>query len=282
MAIFGDLSDLPFPEVLSMLGRRTGRLEIVLPDLSEKIEVHLEQGVLRGVRANGRWLDDPLWVRDRLTALMDAECGCFDFHREEAESLHRSVELSIPQLLLSIAAAVDEISHYRRRFAHPETRFVVLGREEVWLDQDLYDFLTRAEPRLLAGVNASELAGELGLSIEQVQLNLYKLRSVGRVAPLRSFAALTGDETIAQPAPRAEPQAAEPQASRTVVPFERPASRPAPSRPVPSRPACHPTAARQTVPMRPTPVPTTKPASGSELRGRIASLLKGLKTRLAS
>lgn len=187
MAIFGDLADLPFPEIFNMVGRRTGRLQIFGVPYLPNIDLDLEDGKLRGVRMGEEPIDDPLQVRDRLAPLMEAPRGIFEFQRCGPEALQGSLQMPITSLLMAIASAVDEISAYRERFAHPETRFKILASEEVWLDEDLWMFLERATPMLMQGSDASELARALHVSVEQVQLHLYKLRSVGRVAPVRAF-----------------------------------------------------------------------------------------------
>ena len=45
----------------------------------------------------------------------------------------------------------------------------------------------KARPYLRRGASAEELARELGVSLEQVQLLLYKLRLAGLVAPAHAF-----------------------------------------------------------------------------------------------
>jgi hypothetical protein len=187
MAIFGDLADLPFPEIFNMVGRRTGRLLIFgVPDQGG-FELDLIDGTLRGLQIDGEAISDPLRARDRLAVLMEAPRGLFEFHRSLPEQLRGNLELPVTSLLMAVASAVDEISAYRDRFPHPQTRFKRMASEEVWLDDDLYLFSERATPYLLRGTDADELARELGVSLEQVQLYLYKLRSVGWVAPVRAF-----------------------------------------------------------------------------------------------
>jgi hypothetical protein len=198
MAIFGDLADLPFAEIFNIVGRRTGKL--VLWDLPGQtyFEIHLQDGALRGLRVGLEPVEDPFRVRARLSTLLEETSGRFEFRLARPEELFGSLALSIPGLLMSMAAAVDEIGAYRHRFPHPGTRFRCLAGEKIRLDQELFVFLQRATPWLEAGASAEELARFLGVGLDQVQLHLYKLRAVGQIAPVRAF-----EETPAPAVPTA-------------------------------------------------------------------------------
>jgi hypothetical protein len=187
MAILGDLADLPFAEIFNIVGRRTGKL--VLWDLPDQTyyEIHLQDGMLRGLRVGLEPVEEPFQVRARLASLLEETSGRFEFRLARPEELFGSLALSIPGLLMAIAAAVDEISAYRHRFPHPDTRFRCLAGERVRFDSELALFFKRATPGLEAGASAGELARFLGIGIDQVQLQLYKLRAVGQIAPVRAF-----------------------------------------------------------------------------------------------
>jgi hypothetical protein len=204
VAIFGELSDLPFPEIFNMVGRRTGALLISGVSGLPPFQLLLADGALCALRFGAEAVNDPLQVRDKLAALMEAQSGTFEFQRRPAGSVTGRFRLPATSLLMAIASAVDEIGAYRDRFAHPRTRFKLLGGEEVWLDEDLRLFLERATPSLLEGADAEELARELDLSLSQIQLHLYKLRSVGKVAPVRAFEE-EARPAAPVPAPRASP-----------------------------------------------------------------------------
>ncbi|MEM8933448.1 MAG: DUF4388 domain-containing protein [Acidobacteriota bacterium] len=199
MAIFGHLSDLPFPEIFNCIGQRTGHLTLSGIDGVEPLRLHLRFGRLCGLQIrDGVVIDDSLIIRDRLVVLMDADTGGFEFHRCPEESIRGTLDLPIAGLLMSIASAVDEITAYRHRFAHPETRFEAVANPEPWLDEDLYHFFEQARPLLVAGASAKQLAEHLALSADQIQLFLYKLRSFGKIAPRRAFDA---SQAAARPIP---------------------------------------------------------------------------------
>jgi hypothetical protein len=185
MAIFGDLADLPFPDIFHIFDQGSGRLSIFgVPDHGI-FELDLVDGSLRGLRIDGRDIGDPLHVRDRLSILLKTPPGAvFEFHHFLSEQLRADLDLPLAWLAMSLASAVDEISAYRERFPHPRTRFQHMPSAEAPLDAHLGHFAERAMPYLQRGADAEELAREIGVSLEQVQLFLYKLEAAGLVAPV--------------------------------------------------------------------------------------------------
>lgn len=187
MAIFGDLLELQLPELLNLVGRRTGKLELLEVGKFKRVELHISTQCLKGIVIGDELLDDALLVRDKLASVMNETSGTFEFHKVPEIALRGSLSISIPQLLLSIASTIDEIDAYRKSFSHPNTIYKCLTPCEVWLDEDLYLFFEKAQPYLNSGVDAQVLANKLDLSLDQIQLYLYKLRSVGKVSPIRAF-----------------------------------------------------------------------------------------------
>jgi Domain of unknown function (DUF4388) len=187
MSIFGDLAELSLPEILNMVAKRTGQLELTqLPD-NQVIILNLSNEYLKGCVINGQLVNDPLVVRDKLARVISETRGQFEFHKCGVSNLQGHLSLGIPQLLIAIAAQVDEISAYQHHFAHPQTRFQCLANIDIWLDEEIYLFLEKARKFLLQGIDAQTLAQELNLSVEQVQLHFYKLRTLGQITPIRAF-----------------------------------------------------------------------------------------------
>ena len=192
MAIFGSLEELPIPEILSMLGHRSGHLKVWdLPD-DKRCDLYIDKGKLKAVRINGRRIQEVFEVREEMVSLLSTKNGSFEFDRCAPEALQQGLNASIQQLLLSAATAIDEIAAYRNNFADPRTRFQMLTTfeswtDESWTDQELAHFWERAEEALLDGASAIELAEMLDMHLEQVQLILYKLRSLGVIEPVRQF-----------------------------------------------------------------------------------------------
>lgn len=186
MAIFGALAELPLPEVLTMLGRRTGKLKMW--GLAKgRLEMHLSEAHLKAMVLNGQPLVEIFDVRETITELMNNEEGEFEFERLAPEQLMRLLDIPLERLLITTMGEADEVETYRSRFAHPNTRFRSVNAIDIWIYDDLYEFWQHSADLLSAGASAEDLAATLGMPLEQVQLKLYKLRSLGKVSPVRAF-----------------------------------------------------------------------------------------------
>jgi hypothetical protein len=187
MAVFGNFADFPFPELLTLVGYRTGKILIRNKVADKQYEWHLHSATICGVIVNSKPLDDVLQVRGCMLDLIEDSSSAFEFHRHSYEELLHYFNLPTEHLVLSTAAAMDELSAYRKFFPNEQTYFQSTGHIDVWLDEQLSSFWERSSRFLEKGCNARELAENLHLNLEQVQLNFYKLRSVGKIAPLRLY-----------------------------------------------------------------------------------------------
>ncbi len=187
MAIFGALNELPLPEILTMLGRRSGKLKLWNLESGHRYELHMHEAKLKALFVDQQSIDDIMFVRESMIELIDAEQGSFEFEREPPDSLTQHLDIPVEQLLLSTATAIDELKAYRQRFADKRTRFRSVGPVDVWLDDNLYMFWQYSSHLLEQGCSAEEVAEHLDMHLEQVQLNLYKLRSLGKIAPVRAY-----------------------------------------------------------------------------------------------
>jgi len=190
LAIYGSLSDLPAPEILTMLANRTGvlRVEAAVPSRWRRYELHLDRDFLTALYVDERALNDVMLVRDAFRTLVDLQEGSFAFENAAASQLGAAMRLPVKQLVLSTATAIDELAQYRSRFPHPDIVFQLRQPVAEHLPGDLELFYLRAEAHLMRGCSAAELAGILYLSVEEVQLQFYKLRAAGRLVPVRSYA----------------------------------------------------------------------------------------------
>jgi hypothetical protein len=211
VAIFGNFTDFPFIELISTIGRRSGTLSVWDLPTQDRLELHLNGAVLQGLSVNGEQVTNVLKVRDQMVELMGAERGNFEFSKLSPEVLQGRLCLPMSALMLRATSAVNEMSIYHDRFPSPQTRFKLLNAQGAWDDAELYEFVKRARPALERGVSPLELSERLGLQLEQVQLYLYKLRSMGRIGPARArgtpmeaqaqLAQLGGQSDMPQPRP---------------------------------------------------------------------------------
>lgn len=187
MAIFGTLEEMPLPELLTMLGRRTGRLQLSELPQEQNYNLYLDKAQLKAVSSGQDFLTNDLAVREAIIKLTNFDKGIFEFKRLAQDELKQHIDIPIDRLLLQTATAIDEIQLNKERFPDAKTRFKTSGQVEVWIDDVLYNFWQSCSPLLNKGCSAEEVSQNLSIDLELVQHNLYKLRSLGKIAPVRLF-----------------------------------------------------------------------------------------------
>ncbi|GLV48417.1 hypothetical protein TJA_15730 [Thermus sp. LT1-2-5] len=195
MAIFGNLRDMPFPDLVGMLGRRSGVLEVFhLPGRKASYIIALEGGKVLWVREGTKVLD-PVQAHSALQDLFRMEEGAFEFTQGTPPPPPNGQTLGWPleRILLAMTTVVDELAAYRPHLPDPKTRFQAVALE-VWLEEPLWSFWERARPLLARGASAEELAQRLGLPVDEVAYYLHKLRLAGKVAPVRAYRETRADE----------------------------------------------------------------------------------------
>ncbi len=187
MAIFGTLEEMPLPELLTMLGKRTGKLKLTKLPEEQNYDLYLDKAKLKATYINEQELTTDLSVYEAMIKLFGFEKGIFEFQRLPQTQLKQNLDIPIDKLLLQTATAIDEMHVHSKHFPAPKTRFKSSGQVDIWLDDALYNFWQNCASLLGAGCNTEEIAKDLSLDIVHVQHNLYKLRSLGKIVPLRAF-----------------------------------------------------------------------------------------------
>lgn len=185
--IFGSLDEMPLSEILPMLTKRVGKLRLSELADDQRVELYLNQLQLKGVAVNGVFVVRLPEVQQALHSVRDGASGKFDFVKFTPELMPNYFDLPIMPLVLENAA--DELEKYRPYFPDPRTRFRAVPTGNVQLDLNLLEFWRRSSYLLRRGASPAELAHELLLDLDQVQLSLHKLRLVGKIAPFRAFEA---------------------------------------------------------------------------------------------
>jgi hypothetical protein len=193
LAIFGDLKDMPLVDLLSMLGRRSGLLDVWdVGGKRNRYILALDRGNLLWMKDEGGYLD-PLKARSTLLELASAGRGAFEFTPIEPPKRSPLLNWPIERVLLSVTTIHDELASYNSLLPDPKTRFQVAALE-VWLEEPLYSFWERAKPLLQTGASAEDLASRLRLPLDEVRYYLHKLRLAGKVAPVRAYEGTRKDE----------------------------------------------------------------------------------------
>ncbi len=175
MAIFGDLQELPLGELLPVLARREGTLEVYNLPEHPPVTLYLKGGQIICGFIGGR----PTPASELQTALFylaSARKGKFEF-RPQAPSTPCPYPVA-----LSLEGLLPSNPLLSARFPPPERRFQLKEgpRPE---DYHLRAFLRKAEGLLLKGASARELGQALGIPLEHAQYYLYKLRQLGLLVP---------------------------------------------------------------------------------------------------
>jgi hypothetical protein len=193
LAIFGDFQDMPLVDLLSMLGGRSGLLDVWdVEGKRNRYILALDRGNLLWMKDEGGYLD-PLKARSTLLELASAGRGAFEFTPVEPPKGSPLLNWPIERVLLSVTTIHDEIASYNGLLPDPKTRFQVAALE-VWLEEPLYSFWERAKPLLQTGASAEDLASRLRLPLDEVRYYLHKLRLAGKVAPVRAYEETRKDE----------------------------------------------------------------------------------------
>lgn len=186
MAIFGNLRDMPFPDLVSMLGKRSGILEMfAIPGKKQGYRVALDSGKIVWMQEGGRFLE-PFDARLILHELFQLQEGAFEFEPGIPSPNGHSLAWPLEQLLLSFATIEDEQAATTPFLPDPKTLFQAANLD-VWLEEPLYSFWEKAKPLLQNGASTEDISAKLGLPLKDVRYYLHKLRLVGKVVPVRAY-----------------------------------------------------------------------------------------------
>ncbi len=187
MAIFGTLEEMPLPELLTMLGRRTGKLQLTELPKKQNYQLFLNKATLKAISVDNQILANEMLARQAMVELLSFEQGIFEFKRLPEDQLEQNLNIPIDKLLLQTTVEIDEMKVQSERLPDAKTRFKRAGQVDIWVDDALYNFWQNCSALLDKGCSAEEIATNLSLNIEVVRYNLYKLRSLGKISPVRVF-----------------------------------------------------------------------------------------------
>jgi hypothetical protein len=180
MPILGNLSEFPLPEVLLLIGARTGRLRLLdVPEFGV-LDIDFFNGEVHSLHIGKQTLTEINDLIDKLSAVVQANGGMFEFKMHSVVPVKRPRPLTITQLVMSLVCHVDE--QVARQQAAPHYWYVLETPEpEIWIEPELHAFFTAARPSLTTGVYRDQLAEKLKLNPELVHKNLTNLRLLGLI-----------------------------------------------------------------------------------------------------
>ncbi len=186
MAVAGEISEIPLPELLSVLAGKTGILRMERIPHITRIDVHIDSGNITGCLVDDRSLRKEAQLYDKLVAVTASPSGTFRFFTAEAHELAHRFQIAVNRAAIEVASRVDEIVSNRATFPPAAQVFRWTGNRAGVAsdDEGLQEFILDAADILRFGSNAERLAGIVQLSVAQVQCYLRKLLDKECIAPL--------------------------------------------------------------------------------------------------
>jgi hypothetical protein len=182
MPLTGNLTEFPLPEVLLLIGGRTGRLRLCDSDDFVPMEIDLSEGNAHGLHVGGTLLIDPGQIVAELSYAIETGTGVFEFTPAPIVSVKREQPLPINELVMHLVLRVDEKLAKRRAVLAPELFYVLVApKPSSDLKGDLKRFFIQSRQLLSGGVRSQDLSEYLGIEDEVTRLHLYQLHQLGVV-----------------------------------------------------------------------------------------------------
>jgi hypothetical protein len=195
MPIVGNLSEFPLPEVLLLIGIRTGRLRLLdVPEFGV-LDIDISSGEVQTMHIGGETFSDTRKMLDKLSAIVQAQSGMFEFRLAPVSLAPRTNALSIHDLAIQLVCHVDEQTAKQSVAPAIEQRHrLVIPQPEIWVEPELNQFFQDALTLLTSGVSQDELAHKLGIDPGLVYKHLTHLRLLGLTELLEGEAAVAPKE----------------------------------------------------------------------------------------
>jgi len=199
MPLVGNLSEFPLPEVLLLIGTRTGRLRIYdLPEFAP-VEMDLSEGEAHGLHIGDYFLTEPSEIVAELSFMVEAGDGMFEFSAQPVASVQRNEPLPIHEFVMLLVLHVDEKLAKQRAILAPQLFYMLeTPPPKTSIDPGLNLFYQQSRQLLAGGVRFEDLADYLGLEEEVVRLNLDNLHQLGFVRLMETSDVEALRETIVE------------------------------------------------------------------------------------
>lgn len=187
MPLVGNLSEFPLPEVLLLIGSRTGRLRLYDAPEIIPIEMDVSEGQAHGLHIGDSFLTEPPQIVAELSFMVETGEGMFEFSAQPVVSVRREEPLPINELVMLLVLHVDEKLARQRALLAPQLFYMLeTPPPELEIDPGLNLFYQQSRQLLAGGVRSEDLAEYLGLGENVVRLNLDNLHQLGFVKLLET------------------------------------------------------------------------------------------------
>jgi hypothetical protein len=199
MPLTGTLAEFPLPEVLLLIGGRTGRLRLCEADEFVPMEIDLSEGHAHGLHVGEKLLTDPAQIVAELSFAIETGNGIFEFTPRPVISVQRDQPLAINELVMQLVLRVDEKLAKHRAVLAPELFYVLVTPvPKAELKGELKKFYNQSRQLLAGGVRSQDLSEYLGIEDEVTRLNLYHLHQMGLVRLIETTDVETLRETMVE------------------------------------------------------------------------------------
>ena len=187
MSLTGDLSEFPLPEVLLLIGNRTGRLRLYDVPTLVPITMDLSEGHAHGLHIVDNFLTESSQIVAELSFLIETGEGMFEFLAQPIVSVRHDRSLPINELVMLLVLHVDEKLAKQNAVLAPQLFYMLeTPPPEIGIDPALNLFYQQSRQLLAGGVRAEDLAEYLGLEENVAGLNLHHLHQLGLVKLLET------------------------------------------------------------------------------------------------
>ena len=182
MSLKGNLFDFPLPEVLLLIGSRTGRLRLYDAPEIVPIEMDVSEGQAHGLHIGDSFVTESRQIVAELSCLVETGEGSFEFTARPIVSVQRDEPLMVSELVMLLVLHVDEKLAKQRALLAPQ-QFYLLETTTPTADIDatLNVFYLQSRQLLAGGVRSEDLAEYLGLDENIVRPHLDNLHQLGFV-----------------------------------------------------------------------------------------------------
>jgi Domain of unknown function (DUF4388) len=110
MPLIGTMAEFPLPEILQLIGQRTGVLRLLDVSEAPSLEIELYKGNLCSLRLSDLFLQESNEVMKRLSHIIQAGSGMFEFIETAGREPEGTLRLPMNKLAMDLAFMVDEIN----------------------------------------------------------------------------------------------------------------------------------------------------------------------------
>jgi hypothetical protein len=188
MPIVGNLNEFPLPEVLNLIGTRTGRMQLLDIPEAGVLLMDLWEGHIISLQVAGVYVEDPTEVIRKLSHVVEGGYGMFEFRLMPPEDLRGSLRLALNRVAMDLCFEVDNAIGTTRALIQANPTFVLISEHDIWLEPELQAFFNGIRGHLASGIDVKSASRIVGIEPPMAYANFNKLLQLGMVEILKTSA----------------------------------------------------------------------------------------------